>query len=135
MMVTVTNRVILQKELARQRRVGIERDRSRPIELFVAERTNRSGGCRTVETQQVERRVLRDRGVRLGVRGIDVVDDVPGHTGDRQSTGEYLRQLNLQRVHGGDVVNDDTDRATVSRNAGLPRRVSEHARDGFESTG
>ena len=79
MVIAVTDGMILEKELARQRRVGIERDSSDPIELFVAERANRGGRCRAVPREQVERLVLRHGGVLLGVLGIDVVHHVPGH--------------------------------------------------------
>ena len=39
--------------------------------------------------------------------GVHRVDVVHGHAGDRLAAGDGLRQLHLDRVHAGDVVNDD----------------------------
>ena len=47
--------VILQHELARQRRIGVERHRRRAIELLVAERADRRRGRGAVAPQQIER--------------------------------------------------------------------------------
>ena len=50
-------------------------------------------------------------------------------------SGKRLRQLDLERVHGRDVVNDHADRAAVSRDARLPLACGERARHRFEGAG
>ena len=127
--------VVLEKELARERSVGVERHRSGSIELLVAERANRGRGCAAVAPKQVDSRLYRHAIVCLGVLGIERVDDVPCHVADWLPRGKRLRQLDFQRVHGRNVVNDDADRASVSRDAGLPRLRRERARHGFEGSG
>jgi hypothetical protein len=42
------------------------------------------------------------------------------------------RELNLERVHAGDVMHDHTDRASVVWNASLPLGVRERGREGSE---
>ena len=49
--------------------------------------------------------------------------------------GKRLRQLNLERVHGCDVVNHHADGAAVSRDASLPLDLGEHAGRGLERAG
>lgn len=76
-MVTVTDGVILEKELAREWSVGIERHRSRPIELLVAERANGRRGCSAVMPKQIDSCLPRHGIVLLRVFGIERVHDVP----------------------------------------------------------
>ena len=51
-MIAVPDGVVLEHELARERSIGVERHRRRPIELLVAERTDRRRGGRAVAPQQ-----------------------------------------------------------------------------------
>src|SRR5579859_6605521 len=76
--IAVSNRMILQHELTRQRRIGVERYRRGPIELLVAERANRGRRGRAVATQQRERLILRHAVELLRVNGVQVMDHVPG---------------------------------------------------------
>jgi hypothetical protein len=71
--------VILQHELAGKRGIAVERHRSRPIELLVAESPNSGGGRRAVAVKQVQRRRLRHSVVLLSVFGIDLVNGIPGY--------------------------------------------------------
>ena len=97
---------------------------------LVAQRPDGGRGRRAVPPQQLERRLFRDGVVLLGVRGVHVVNHVPGHAHHRLAPREGLRQLDLDRVHGRDVMDDDADLAPVMRNPGLPLRVGEGARRG-----
>ena len=106
------------------------------------DRPNRGGGCCAVAAKQIERRLLGDRIVLRGVTGIHFVNDVPGHSLDRLALGKRLRQLDLQRVHRGDVMHDNSNLAAVAGDACLPLGVRERgceinkrARSLFEAFG
>ena len=134
--VAVPDGVILEHELARERRVGVERDRGGPIELLVAERANGSRGCRAVPPEQVERRLLRDaRRTPWRARHSSRGRRPSSRPSIGLPAGKRLRQLDLQRVDAGDVMHDDADRAAVSGDAGLPLGVGERAREGGERAG
>ena len=68
--------VILEHELARQWDIGIERHRSRPVELLVAERPDCGRGCRAIAPQQIQRRLFRDGVVFPGVPGVHLINDL-----------------------------------------------------------
>ena len=70
MVEAVPKRVILHEELARQRRVGIQRDRGRAIERFVRDRANRGRGLPAVALEQIERLGLFDGRVLPRMIGI-----------------------------------------------------------------
>ena len=127
--IAVPNRVVLEHELAGERRIGVERHGGGPIELLVAESPDRSRGCRAVAPKQIERRVSRNGVVLSCVPGIHLVDDVPGHSRHWFAFGKRLRQLNLQRVHGGDVMHDHSDLPPVPGDARLPFLIGEGARE------
>ena len=93
---------------------------------------DRSRGCRAVAPKQIERRLSRNGVVLSCVPGIHLVDDVPGHSRHRFAFGKRLRQLNLQRVHGGDVMHDHADLPPVPGDARLPLRIGESAGEGVQ---
>ena len=92
--------VILEHELARKRGIGVERYWSSLIELSIAERPDGGRGRRAVAPEQVQRRLFGDGVVLPSVFGIDLMDGIPGHTRYRLAARQFLRQLDLQRVHG-----------------------------------
>src|SRR5436190_7479168 len=98
MVIAVPDGVILEHELARERRFGIERDRSRLAELFVGERPDGVGRRCTVATEQIKGLAFRDGSILRGVPGIHRVDVVHGHAGYRLPFGNGLGQLDLDRV-------------------------------------
>ena len=67
--------------------------------------------------------------------GIQLVDRIPGHARYRLAAGQRLGQLNLQRVHAGNVMDDDTDLAAVLGNTGLPLGVGEGGGQGGQRLG
>ncbi len=69
------------------------------------------------------------------VRRVDRVHVGPGHTRHRVPGGQRLRQLNLQRIHGSDVMDHHADLAPIARDAGLPLGVGEAAREGSQCEG
>src|SRR5262245_66491023 len=77
--VAMPNRMVLEEELAGERGIGVERDRSGAIQLLIAESPDGGRSCGAIAPQQVERRLLGDRVVLLGVLRVDRVDVVPAH--------------------------------------------------------
>ena len=124
--ITMPDGVILKYELARQWGVGVERHRSGPIEILVAQYSDRGRCCRAVAPEQIQRLPFRDGVVLLGVNGIHLVDGVPGHA-HRIAFRNRLGQLGLKRVNGSDVMHDYPDFPPVLGDTGLPLRVREFA--------
>src|SRR5688572_10628461 len=78
-MIAVPHGVILEKELAGEGSIGVQRDRRGAIELRIAEGTDGRGGCGAVTPKQFQRRLFCRRVVLPDVTGVDFVDDVPGY--------------------------------------------------------
>jgi hypothetical protein len=68
-------------------------------------------------------RALRHPVVLTGVRGVQLVDLLPGDALDGGARGELECQVDLDRVHRPDVMHDDADLAAVVRKALLPLLV------------
>src|SRR6266446_4033654 len=81
--ITMPDGVSLNKELAREWGIGVERHRSGVIELLVAYSPDCCRCCRAVAPEQIQRFFFRDGVVLLGVRGIHLVDGIPGHARHR----------------------------------------------------
>ena len=133
-MIAVPDRVILQHELAGEWSIGVQRYRRGSIQLLVAECPY--GCCRhsAVVVEQIERLLPGYSLVRLGMPRIDLVDLIPRHARHGLPGGELLGQLNLQRVHRGDVMHHNPDLAAIVRDAALPLVVGEATRHGRELT-
>ena len=134
-MIAVPHRVILEYELTREWRVGVQGHRGGPIEILVAERPDHRRSRRAVVPEQLQRRFLRHGVVLLGVRGIQLVDGIPGHSRYGVPLGQRLGELDLERVHGGDVVHHHADLAPVLRDTGLPLGIGEGLRECGERAG
>lgn len=131
-MIAVPNGVIFEHELARERRVGVERHRSGLRQLRVRERPD--GGCRSqaVLLQQCDGGFPCDVGVLRCMTRVHLVDSGHRDAGDGLAVRNGHRELNLERVHAGDMMHDDAHRAPVVWNASLPFRVGERGREGSE---
>ena len=110
MVIAVADGVILEHELARERSIGVERDRRGLGELFVAERADR---CRRGRAVRVEADRAPPSFVTAAFSAAcfafiawmsSMVD-----AGDRLAAGDGLRQLDLDRVDAGDVMHDHAD--------------------------
>jgi len=92
--ITVPDGVILEHELARERGIGVERDRGRLIELPVAQSPDGGRGRRAVAPEQIQRRLFGDGvvflGVLLGGQGLDA---------------PWLRRLDRERVRALEADN------------------------------
>ena len=95
--ITVAHGVILEHELTRDRRIGIERGLGGPIKVLVAECPDRRRRRGTVSLQQIECRLLRHSVVLLGVRGVHRMDIVHRDARHRFAAREGLCQLDLER--------------------------------------
>jgi hypothetical protein len=127
--------VILEHERACERSVGVERQRRRPIEFRVAESPDGGRGSRAVAPEQIERDLFRHGVVLRGVPGIHLVDDIHRHAHHGVAGRERLCQMDLHRVHAGDVMHDDADLAPILRDAYLPLGFREGAGGGDKSAG
>ena len=132
MVIAVAHGVILEDELTGDRRVGIERGRSGQCQLLVAQRADRGGCGGAVGAQRFDRGLFRDRGVIDRVFGVQCMDVVHRQTGERLAAGDRLRDVDLDRVDEGDVMDDDAHRAPVGHAAGFPLRVGQGGGEGGE---
>jgi hypothetical protein len=122
-----TGGVILKDELAGKRRSGVQRDRCGLGQILIAEGTDGSHGGGAVLLQKFERGLFADGAKLFGMPGIHVVDGIHRDAGDGLAFGQLLRQLNLQRVDAGDVMNDDSDGAAIPWQRGAPLRIGKRA--------
>jgi len=130
MMEAMSDGVILEQKLAGDRRVGVERNQSGPIELLIAERANRGGRGGAIAVEKLQRSPLRDSGVLLGVTGVHVVDHLVRDAGYRLTGRDRLRQLDLDRIDARDMVHDDADSAPVVWDWRIPLGFGEIVRQG-----
>ena len=133
-MIAMPDGVIFEHELAGERRVGVERHGSRLRELGVSERPDRGRGRQSVLLQQFNGGFSGDPGVLRRVMRVHLVDVGHRHARHRISIGDSQRELNLERVHAGDMMYDDADGAAVVWNASLPLRIGERGREGSEGS-
>jgi hypothetical protein len=126
--VAVSDGMIFEKKLTRQRGIRVEGDWSRPIELLITERSNHRRRDLAIPQKQIDRLILRDRRVLRGMICVHSVDDLRRHALDRLTTGERLGQLDLERVNAGDVMDDHADLTPIPGNGCLPLALRESVR-------
>jgi hypothetical protein len=127
MVIAVPNRVIFEHELARKRRVRVERYWGGSIELVIAQGADRGRGGGTVPSKQVERRFFRRLVILLGVTSVHLMDVIPRHSFHGLPTREKLCQLDFQRIHRRDVMYDDADLSAVPGDSRLPLELGQTA--------
>jgi hypothetical protein len=91
--------------------------------LLIPECTYRRGRRGTVGCQQGERGFLGDAVVLRGVVAVHLVDCVPSDTGNRLAPSEQIRERDLKRVHGGNVMHHHAKLSSVFGKARLPFRL------------
>jgi hypothetical protein len=72
------------------------------------------GGGRNTEKKKLERSSLRNVGIVLRVFGVDLGDNAPSHIGDGIATGDGAGDIDLDGIHGADMMHEDADGATVA---------------------
>ena len=92
---------------------------------LVAQGADGLGGELAVPAEEGDRLLAGRLGVLAGMVGVDVVHRLPGDAGDRLARGDGLGELDLERIHGGDVMDDDADRPPVAGHADPPLGVGE----------
>src|SRR5215469_17014106 len=105
--------MVLYNELSRHWRPKTQRERRRVIEFLIREGSHRSGRLTAVLPQEFERGRLRNLSIVLSMFGIQLCDDVPCDIRHGPATGDCSRDINLDWIHGGNMVNDNSDRAVV----------------------
>lgn len=89
--------VVLEEELARERRVEVKRDRRHAVELLVPQVADGLGEL-GVPAEEGDRLHTGCRDVLAGMPGVDLVHGVPGDAGDRLPLGDGLGELDLERI-------------------------------------
>ncbi len=92
------------------------------------ERPDRRRGRVAVALKQVQRFLPGDRRMLLRMPRVDVGHHVPRHALDRLPGGEQLGELDLDWIHGADVMHYDANRAAVVRDRRVPLLVGERRR-------
>src|SRR5262249_48921585 len=121
----VPHRVILEEELARERRIPVHRVGSNAVEIRLRDGAERGCRRRGILLYQGDRFRLADAVEIARVLGVDGVHVVPRDVIDDAAAGQLLRQPDLERVHAGHMMHHDADLAAVVRNRRLPVRVAQ----------
>src|SRR4051812_13607793 len=129
MVIAVADRMILQEELASEWRVTVERDGCGTVEFVVGKGSDRRGRSPAIGFQQCECGFFGDVVILFCVVPVDRVDSLPRDTRDWLPGGEQTGKLNLNWVHTGDVVYDDSDFPSVLGKVRLPLRLRQRGRE------
>ena len=98
--------MVLNDKLRGDRCAEAERKGSCAIQFFIRERAYGMGRLATVPTQEFERGGLRFLSMLVGVLGIQLGDRIPRDVRNGLPTGDCSCDLNLDRVHAGNMVHD-----------------------------
>jgi hypothetical protein len=120
MVVTVPHRMILEEELASERSIATQRYWRSAIQLFITQGAYRRSRSGAIACQQGKRGFFCDGIVLLRVVAVYGVNAIPGYACDWLASSEQLRELDLDRVHGGNVIHHDSDLSPILGNARLP---------------
>ena len=105
--------MVLNNKLSRHWRAKTQRERRRVIEVLIREGSHRSRRLPAVLPQEFERGRLQNLNIVLRMFGIQLCDDLPRDIRNRPAAGDYSRDLNLDWIHAGNMVNDNADGALV----------------------
>ena len=105
--------MVLYNELGRHGCAETQREGRGLVELLIRENSHRSGSLAAVLPQELKRGRLRNLSIVLSMFGIHLCDDLPSDLGYGLATGHRSRDINLDWIHAGHVVNYDADRAPV----------------------
>ena len=105
--------MVLDNELCRHRRAKSQRERGRVVEFLIRESSNCRGSPAAVLPQEFERGRLRDLSTVLSMLRIQLRHDLPRDIRNGFATGDGSGDINLDWIHAGNMVNDNSDRAVV----------------------
>ena len=126
MVPAVPNSVVLEDELCGNRCAETQREGRCAIEFFVGKRADRFGCLTAIAAQEVEHGSFRNLLMITGVRRVQLGDDLPRDIAYCRPASDSARQVELDRVDEGDVMNDLTHSPVVCRRGGsFPLRVRE----------
>jgi hypothetical protein len=117
-MPTVPQCVILNYELSGDWRAEAQREWRRSIQLFIRERAYRGRGFTTIAAQEFKRRSFCCPSVFLGMLGIYARNNFPGDVRNCLATGDCSRDVNLNRVHEGNMMHDHANGTAVGARYG-----------------
>jgi hypothetical protein len=84
------------------------------VQHFICERAYCGGSFATVPSQEFQRSGLRELRMFARVLGIQFGNRFPGHVRHRPAAGGGPREIYLDRVHTGNMVHDETNRAMIT---------------------
>src|SRR5260221_12285631 len=119
-MIAVAHGMILKHELAGERSIAIKRHWRGAIQFLIAKSTYLRGRRGTVGRQQGERGFLCDGIILFRMVSVHGIDGVPGNAGDWLAASEHTCQVDLDRVHAGNMMHHYANLASVLGNARLP---------------
>src|SRR5215470_8854927 len=112
-MPAVPHCMVFNNELSCHGRTETQRERRRVVEFSIREGSYRSGRLAAVLPQEFERSRLRHLSVVFGMFGIQLCDVLPRDVRNGPATGDCSREVNLDWIHTGNMVNDNTNGALV----------------------
>src|SRR5215510_6371274 len=112
-MPAVPHCVVFNDELSRHRRAVTQRKRSRVVEFLICESSHCNGHGAAVLPQELERTRLRHLSVVPSMFGIQLCNDLPRDILNGPATCDCSRQVHLDWIHAGNMMNDNANRAPV----------------------
>ena len=107
--------MILNNELSGHGGAETQREWCHLVEFFIREVSHSSGGFAAVLPQEFERGSLRHLSVVVSVLGIQLCDGLPRYVRNRPATSDCSGKVNLDRIHAGNMVNDNANVPPVGR--------------------
>src|SRR6266576_833621 len=101
--------MVLNHELSRYRRAKTKRERGSVVEFLIREGSHRRRRLAAVLPQEFERGRLRHLSVVLSMFGIQLCNDLPRDIRNGPATGDCSREVNLDWIHSGHMVNDNAN--------------------------
>jgi hypothetical protein len=105
--------MVFDNELSGHRRAETQRERCRVVEFLIRESPHRRSRLAAVLPQQAERGGLRNLLIVLSMLRIQLRNDPPRDIRNGPAIGDCSRDINLDWLHGGNMMNDNSDRAVV----------------------
>src|SRR5690242_10787959 len=105
--------MVLNNKLSRHRRAKTQRERGRGVEFLIGEGSHHRGCLAAVLPQEFERGRLRYLSVLQSMFGIQLCDGHPRDIRNGPATGDCSREVNLEWIHAGNMVNDNANGALV----------------------
>ena len=88
------------------------------VQFLVRKCANRFCRCMAIAAQQLKSGGLRNAAIVLRVFGVDLCDNGPCHIRNGVATGNGACDIDLDGIHGADMVDDNSDGPTIATRYG-----------------